>query len=161
VMVATYQPAARFIKLMRDALPGVTLTNVSFVGSEALAEELRELGPKYRAGVIVTQVVPHFESRATGVLNYRDHLRTYFPQASPGFVSLEGYIAGRILVQGLLHAGPNLTSETLVEGLEKIRDLDLAIGTKISFGPSDHQGSHKVWGTVLNAEGKYVDLDLE
>jgi serine/threonine protein kinase len=161
VMVATYQPAARFIKRMRDELPGVVLTNVSFVGSEALAEELRELGPKYRAGVVVTQVVPHFESKATGVIAYRDQLKAASPQASPGFVSLEGYIAGRILVQGLLNAGPNLTSETLVEGLERVRDLDLAIGTKITFGPSEHQGSHKVWGTALNAEGRYEVLDLE
>ncbi|MFO0844393.1 MAG: ABC transporter substrate-binding protein [Gemmataceae bacterium] len=161
VMVATYRPAARFIKLVRDALPGVTLTNVSFVGSDALAEELREMGPKYGEGVIVTQVVPLASSSATGVLNYRGHLGTYFPQATPGFVSLEGYIVGRVLVQGLLNAGPQLTSETLVEGLEQIKDLDLAIGTKITFGPSDHQGSHKVWGTVLNKDCKYETLDLE
>ena len=32
---------------------------------------------------------------------------------------------------------------------ESIRDLDLGIGPIINFGPSRHQGSHKVWGTVL------------
>ncbi len=31
----------------------------------------------------------------------------------------------------------------------------------ITFGPSDHDGSHKVWGTVLGADGQYQVLDLE
>ena len=48
-----------------------------------------------------------------------------------------------------------------VERMERIHDLDLAIGTKITFGPSDHQGSHKVWGTVLDEKGTYQDQDLD
>jgi hypothetical protein len=58
-MVATYKAAARFIQRIRDRKIDPRLLDVSFVGSEALAEELRELGPGYARGVIVTQVVPH------------------------------------------------------------------------------------------------------
>jgi hypothetical protein len=111
--------------------------------------------------VIVTQVVPLHSSAATGVLRYREHLSSYFPERTPGFVSLEGYIAAQIFVEGLKNAGRELTSETFVEGMEKIHDLDLAIGTRITYGPSEHQGSHRVWGTVLDGKGVYHELDLE
>src|SRR5437667_486670 len=59
VMVPTYRPAALFIKRVRDAGMNPIFLNVSFVGSEALADELREKSPQYAEGVIVTQVVPH------------------------------------------------------------------------------------------------------
>src|SRR5262249_22740686 len=56
VMVATYRAAAKFIEKTRDAYPSLIYTNVSFVGSSSLAEELMLLGPRYANGVIVTQV---------------------------------------------------------------------------------------------------------
>ena len=136
-------------------------TNVSFVDSEALAEELRQLGPKFSEGVIVTQVVPHYDADSTGVRRFRRLLTKYRPSSSPGFVSLEGYIAASIFVEGLRRAGPVLTTDSLVEALEEIRDLDLGIGEPIKFGPSKHQGSSKVWGSILDDKGNYRDLDLD
>jgi serine/threonine protein kinase len=160
VMVSTTRQAARFIAGIEDAAPEMIFTNVSFVGQD-LGEELRDKGAKYAEGVIVTQVVPHFASQSRGVMDYREQLKRFFPEERPGFVSLEGYIAARIFCEGLQKAGPNLTSETLRDGLESIQGLDLAIGTKISFSPSEHTGSQKVWGTILNAEGEYQELELD
>src|SRR6266404_2395483 len=50
VMVATYRAAAKFIERTHDLYPGLLYTNVSFVGSTALADELMLLGPRYAAG---------------------------------------------------------------------------------------------------------------
>jgi len=161
VMVPTYRPAARLIEKVKDLGLDVIFTNVSFVGSSALAEELRQLGPRYCSGVIVTQVVPPADSSATTIIKYRDALQHYFPGESPDFVSLEGYIATNVLMEGFRRAGKNLTTESLIDALEGIRNLDLGIGTPISFGPSEHQGSHKVWGTVLNEACKYQVFDLD
>jgi len=161
IMVATYQPAALFIKRLKDQNLDAVFANISFVGSEALAEDLRELGPKYCAGVIVTQVVPHFGSDATAVLKYRQRLQKYFPEESPGFISLEGYLAALVLVRGLQDAGDNLTPDTVVDSLEAIHGLDLGVGKPITFGPSEHQASHKVWGTVLDESGTYKILDMD
>src|SRR5262249_31551174 len=61
VMVPSYRAAARFIEKTRDLFPAMIYTNVSFVGSTALAEELKLLGPKFSNGAIVTQVVPPIE----------------------------------------------------------------------------------------------------
>lgn len=161
VMVPTYRQAAAFIKRVTDSGLRPIFTSVSFVNSDALADALKELGPKYAQGVIVTQVVPFFGSGATGVREYRDRLARYFPAEQPGFVSLEGYIAARVLCAGLEKAGPELTTEKLVDALESIQGLDFGIGTKISFGPSEHQASHKVWAVTLESNGQFRSLDLD
>lgn len=161
VMVPTYRQAAAFIKRIKDGGMDPIFTSVSFVNSDALAEALRELGPKYADGVIVTQVVPFFGSGSTGVLEYRDRLSRYFPAEQPGFVSLEGYIAARVLCAALEKAGPELTTEKLVDALETIQGLDFGIGTRMSFGPSEHQASHKVWAATLDSKGQFRNLELD
>jgi ABC-type branched-subunit amino acid transport system substrate-binding protein/tRNA A-37 threonylcarbamoyl transferase component Bud32 len=161
VMVPTYRQAAALIKRTVDAGMSPLFTSVSFVNSNALAESLREMGPKYAAGVIVSQVVPFFGSGATGVMEYRERLSRYFPEEQPGFVSLEGYVAARVFCEGLERAGPELTTERLVDALESIRGLDFGIGTKMSFGPSEHQASHKVWAAALDGQGQFGNLELD
>jgi serine/threonine protein kinase len=161
VMVPTYRQAAAFVKRVRDQGLNPIFTSVSFVDSDAFAEALREVGPKYADGVIVTQVVPFFRSGGTGVREYRERLARYFPAEQPGFVSLEGYIVARVLCAGLEKAGPDLTTERLVDALETIQGLDFGIGTKISFGPSEHQASHKVWAVTLDSQGQFRDLELD
>ena len=136
-------------------------TNVSFVGSTSLADELMLLGPRYANGVIVTQVVPAVDSYASTVLKYKTALAKYFPGVLPDYVSLEGYVAGSLMLEGLKRAGRQLDTEKLVEALETVRDFDMGLGASISFGPTEHQGSHKVWGTKLNENGRYQAIDLE
>jgi branched-chain amino acid transport system substrate-binding protein len=161
VMVATYRAAARFIEQVRTQRPQMLFTNVSFVGSQALAEELVQLGPKFAEGIIVTQVVPLPTSRSTAVMRYQDALARFAPGEKPDFVSLEGYVDGTLLVEALRRTGRTLTTEKLVKALEEIRGLDLGLATPLSFGPTEHQGSHKVWGSVLDRNGNYQPLDLE
>src|SRR6201993_5020689 len=161
VMVPAYRAAAKFIEKTRDIYPTMIYTSVSFVGSTALADELMLLGPRYTNGVIVTQVVPAVDSYASTVLKYKTALAKYFPGVPPDYVSLEGYVAGSLLLEGLKRAGPQLDTEKLVEALETVRDFDMGLGALISFGPTEHQGSHKVWGTQLNEYGRYQAIDLE
>lgn len=163
IMVATYRPAAKFIQKVREyrRMSETLFFNVSFVGSESLAEELKSLGPFLCPSVFVTQVVPPFDSGSTGVLRYRDLLAKYQPQAQPGFVSLEGFIVGNIFVEALERAGPALTTEKLVDALEQVQDYDAGFGTKISYSLSEHQGSHKVWGTRLDKSCIFRVADLE
>src|SRR5215468_2320688 len=161
VMVGAYRSCAKFIEKTRDVYPGMIYTNVSFVGSTALADELMLLGPRYANGIIVTQVVPAVDSYASTVLKYKTALAKYFPGVLPDYVSLEGYVAGSLLLEGLKRAGRQLDTEKLVEALETVRGFDMGLGALISFGPTEHQGSHKVWGTQLNENGRYQAIDLE
>jgi ABC-type branched-subunit amino acid transport system substrate-binding protein len=161
ILVATYKAAARFIQRIRDRKIDALLLNVSFVGSNALAEELKELGPGYAQGVIVTQVVPHYESSATGVLRFRDALARYHPDQSPDFVALEGFLVGQLFAEALRRAGRDVDTERLVDTLEQLRAVDLGSGGELGFSPSRHQASHRVWMTALDEHGAFRSTDME
>jgi ABC-type branched-subunit amino acid transport system substrate-binding protein len=161
VMVATYRAAAKFIEKTREIYPGMIYTNVSFVGSTELADELMLLGPRYANGVIVTQVVPAVAGYSSAVLEYKNALDKYFPGETPSYVSLEGYTAANVLIQALKRVGPQLDTETLIDTLESMREIDLGLGAKLGFGRAEHQASHKIWGTALDDKGKYQAIELE
>ena len=161
IMVPTYRAAATFIKQTRDRYPNMIYTSVSFVGSTALANELMLLGKRYATGVIVTQVVPTLDGYSSLVLNYKSALAKYFPGEAPDYVSLEGYVAANVLIAALNRNGPQLDTERLVETLENLRDLNIGLGTPITFSESEHQGMHKVWGTQLDETGHYQPIDLQ
>jgi branched-chain amino acid transport system substrate-binding protein len=161
IMVPTYRAAARFIEKTRDLYPGMIYTNVSFVGSTALAEELKLLGPKYTEGVIVTQVVPAIDGYSSFVLEYKNALAKQFPGEASDYVSLEGYVAGNLLAEGLRRTGPQVDTEKLVDALESLRNYDTGLGTLLSFGRTEHQASHKIWGTQLAADGHYQPFDMQ
>ena len=160
VLVATYRAAADFIRQIREVDSQIVFAGLSFVGSNAFAQELFEMGPAFAEGVIVSQVVPHFESSLPGVVRYRELLSKFYPAERPGFVSLEGYLAARILVESLEKADPELSGLSIVFGAESLESLDLGIGTEVGFGPRRHQGSRAVWGTVLDRSGEYRPLEL-
>jgi ABC-type branched-subunit amino acid transport system substrate-binding protein len=160
IMVGTYKASAKFIQKIRDRKIDATFLNVSFVGSGSLAEELKERGPGYGAGVIVTQVVPHYEAGATGIIRYRDALKKYHPDQEPDFISLEGYVVGELFAEALRRQGRELDTEKLIDTLEHLQDFDPGTGN-LSFGMSQHQASHKVWGTILDDHGEFRSLDMD
>ena len=161
VMLGTYRAVAHFVQRVREEKLDCEFHAVSGVGGDDLAQEFRDRGGHYGEGVIVTQVVPPPDAMATGVIRYRRFLKEHFPESEPGYNSLEGFIAAELLVEGLRKAGPDLTTEKLIDALYTIKDLDLGIGVIMSFGPSRHQASHKVWATVLDDQGRFSVLDLD
>ena len=161
VMVATYRAAARFIEKTRDVYPGLIYSNVSFVGSTALADELMLLGPRYAKDVIVTQVVPAVSGYSSVVLEYKNALAKYFPGEAPDYVSLEGYVSANVLIQALKRVGPQFDTEKLIDQLESMRNLDMGLGASLSFGRAEHQALHKIWGTAIDETGSYQPLELE
>ncbi len=160
ILVATYKPAAAFIRRLKDEKLPCVHACVSFVGSRALANELLGCGPEYADDVLISQVVPHFASDLPAVQAYRAAMRTEFPAEPPGFVSLEGYLATRLLSEGLRRAGRDLDVERLVDELEEMQGLDLGMGAPVSYTPSDHQALHRVWLTRLTEKGEFEEVEL-
>src|SRR5262249_52342583 len=161
VMVPTYRAAAKFIEKTKDLYPGMIYTNVSFVGSTALAEELMLLGKKYAEGVIVTQVVPAIEGYSSLVLEYKAALAKNFPGETPDYVSLEGYVAGGLLAEGMKRAGPQLDPERLVAALEPRRDCHPGLGTSLSSGRTEPRAPQRVGGPQPAQAGRSQPIDLQ
>lgn len=176
VMVDTYQPGNKFIRgvldwvnadLERATRLDLTFMHVSFVGSNALAAALTSppetyldirdgvTRRSYAQGVMVTQVVPYYDTEAAGVADYRADIDR-FDGGAFTFTSLEGYIAARLFAESLLLNGPSLDTEVLRRTLDaQVRDLDIGIGTLLSFSPTNHQASQTVWGSVIQADGTF------
>lgn len=159
VMIGTYEPCAKFIRLARSKGFDSVFYNVSFVGADELARILGHTDEQ----IVVTQVVPPPEVFETdkalwGTKEYIDLLKKYYPKDRPNFVSLEGYINAKVLVEGLKRAGRDLDRETFIDAIETIRQLDLGIANPLSFNSRDHQGLERVYFTYLK-NGKFVWLN--
>ncbi|MXY59460.1 MAG: ABC transporter substrate-binding protein [Chloroflexi bacterium] len=154
IMVGAYEPVATFIRWARHIGMDVQFINISFVGSNALA---RELGPD-GAGVFVTQVVPFPNDLSQPVVRaYRSALTSYDSSALPGFVSLEGYLAGRLVIAGLEGCGRDLTRQCFLDSLTTPDMIDLD-GFRLGYGEDDNQGSDTVFLTVLGPDGQYYPI---
>ena len=155
IMIGAYQPMAEFIKWGRILGMDALFLNVSFVGSTALAGELGADG----VGVLVTQVVPFPEDASLEVVAaYHRALAAYAPEATPGFVSLEGYLAGRLAIAGLERCGPDLDRECFLAALRGSGALDIE-GFALRYGADDNQGSDKVFLTVIGPGEQYHAIE--
>lgn len=159
ILVGAYRPLAELIAWARRIGKDWKFINISFVGSNALADELRRLDPDKGAGVFVTQVVPFpHDDTIPVVAAYHQALAEYDPEAGPGFVSLEGYLAGRLAIAGLERCGANLNRECFLAGLRSSEPIDLD-GFKLYYGADDNQGSDTVFLTMIDAEGKHIPIE--
>ncbi|HET9653055.1 MAG TPA: ABC transporter substrate-binding protein [Usitatibacter sp.] len=149
VMIGAYKNCAAFVREMKKAGSNPTFWNVSFVGSKALAKELGEEG----RGVQISQVVPFpWDTSVPVVKEYRKMLEE--AKAEPGFGTLEGFIAAKVMVEGLKRAGRKLDRDTFIRAMETL-DYDVG-GFKVSYGPENHNGSKFVDLTIISRNEKFV-----
>lgn len=151
VMVGAYKPCAEFIKLSHKVEFNPVFVNISFVGASALAKELGADGK----GVIVSQVVPFpWDASAKVVADYQAAIKAADNKAEPEFVSLEGYLAGRLAIAALEKAGANPTREGLLKAIKDTGKFDFG-GLTMTFGPEDNEGLDHVFMTVIQGDGKF------
>lgn len=155
VMVGTYKPIAEFIKLSHKIKFDPVFVNISFVGSNALARELGSEG----AGVIVSQVVPSpWDVAIPLVAEYQAAMKAADPKAEPEFVSMEGYVVGKLAVMVLSKIEGEVTRESFLKTIWQTGTFDLG-GVTLSFGPSDNQGMDEVFMTVIQKDGSFKPVE--
>jgi ABC-type branched-subunit amino acid transport system substrate-binding protein len=155
VMVGAYKPCAEFIKLAHRLKMNPVFVNISFVGANALAKELGEDGK----GVVVTQVVPFpGDMNLPLVARYQKALKAANPDAQVGFVSLEGYMVGRLIAEALGREKGPVTRAGLLSTIKEAGTFDLG-GITLSYGPDDNQGMDQVFLTVIQVDGSLKPID--
>ena len=153
IIVGPYKPTATFIKWARHVGMNSVFMTLSFVGSNALANELGNRG----AGVVVTQVVPFPTGDTVASASYRAALKAYDPEAKPGFISFEGYLAGRLAIYVVERCGKQVDRSCIDRVLRSGGSIDLE-GFTLRYGKNDNQGSDKVFLTIIGADGQYMPL---
>ena len=149
IIIGAYKPAATMIRWARRLNFNPYFINISFIGSTALARELGSDG----VGVYVTQVVPlPQDTNLQIVTEYQQALKVVSAGSVPSFVSLEGYLAGRLAAEGLRLTGGNINRERFLEALKQAGTIDFG-GFKLSYGVDDNQGSDQVYLTRIDNRG--------
>ncbi|HZY18432.1 MAG TPA: ABC transporter substrate-binding protein [Ramlibacter sp.] len=150
VQVGAYKACAAFIKGAKAAGYGGTFYNVSFVGTQALADELGKDG----AGVVVSQVMPSPYSLVRPISReFVDAVRKAGGDYQANFSSMEGYLAAKVMVEALRRGPAKPTSETLVASLEGLGTVNLG-GFNITMSTTDHVASSFVELSMLTGDGR-------
>jgi branched-chain amino acid transport system substrate-binding protein len=164
-----YQGCGAFVRTARDLGWSVPISNLSFVGSDAMLSLLvkhgRTSGRDYTRALVNSQVVPSYdEASLAGVAEYRALMDKHNPAVPEGlrdsqytvqrysFISLEGFVNAKVVVEALRRAGPQPTRQSLRQALESLRNFDLGIGSTVTFGPERHQGLDSVYFTRVDGE---------
>jgi branched-chain amino acid transport system substrate-binding protein len=151
VQISAYKSCAALIKLARGKGLATQFYNVSFVGSSALAAELGDAG----VGVTISQVVPFPFSPSMPIVREYQQRMGEIGVTDYDFSSMEGYLAARVLTEGLKRAGRTLNREGLIVGLESLRDFNMG-GFSVTYGPQNHQGSRFTDLTLISRSGRFV-----
>ena len=155
VIVGAYKPVAEFIKLSRKIDFNPVFVNISFVGANALA---KELGPEGK-GVIVSQVVPFpGDASLKVVADYHAAMKAADAKAEPEFVSLEGYLVGRLAIAALDKAGKDVTREGLLKAIKETGKFDIG-GLPMTFSAEKNEGLDKVFMTIIQADGSFKPIE--
>jgi branched-chain amino acid transport system substrate-binding protein len=149
VQIGAYKACATFIRLARQQGFGGNFYNVSFVGTQALMDELGAVAK----GVVVSQVMPFPYSPATAVSGeYLADLKDKRGQ-TPNYSGMEGYVAAKVFVEALKRAGRNATRESFIDAIHGMQAVNLG-GFPVDFGPQKHTGSRFVELTLLTEDGR-------
>ncbi len=150
VTVGPYKPIAEFVKVARQQKFNPVFVAISFVGSDALARELGNNG----AGVVVSQVVPFpWDASIPVVASYQAAMQASNAGSKPGFVSLEGYLVGRLVAETLRRMPEEPTREAFLDVIAK-GGFDLG-GVKLNYAANKNQGMDEVFFTILQSDGTF------
>lgn len=152
IMFSTYKATAAFVRKLRQSGSGAQLFAVSVVGVKALSNELGTDA----SGIAISQVMPYPWNAALPLVREFEAIpKALQPKAGLTYTTFEGFIAAKVLVEGLRRAGPQPTREKLTTALESLRNYDTG-GYTIDFGPGKRQGSHFAEVTIVSSGGRLL-----
>ncbi|ANQ83112.1 ABC transporter substrate-binding protein [Azoarcus olearius] len=151
ILATAGQASVNFIRAYLKSGKRTQFFGLSVVSSNQL---LKELGQD-TDGVVISQVVPSPWSQSTQVVRDFQRDAAAAKDVEVNHTTLEGYIAARVLVEGLRRAGPDPSPEKLTQALENLHSLNLG-GYEVGFGPGRRAGSRYVDLSLVRGSGRYV-----
>ncbi len=174
ICIGAYAACAAFLRDAVDHGLRVPIANLSFVGSENLLKLIREgrdSSRDYTDLLVNSQVVPSYEDTSiAAVREYRELMARHDPQvpaellkeeytpSAHSFVSLEGFLDAKLMVELLHRLGDDPRRSQLERAAFSIDNFDLGIGEMVSFDSSSRQGLDKVYYTVVD-QNRFITLD--
>lgn len=152
LMACTPSACADFVKQVRKQGLHPAFMMLSNVSSETFFESLGDDG----RGVSVMQVMPYPKNYGAGAAReFQSVLKGMAKPPPASYSTFEGFVAAKLLTEGLRRAGPNPTRQKLVAALETLRNFDLG-GVRVSYSPTDHDGSNFVEMIMIGKHGSIL-----
>lgn len=147
--ITTSSAMAALIGALREIGYGGAIISSSFAG-DPLIHEAGARG----AGTILLRTVPDPGSSSSKVANdFHKLMALCGVKTAPSANGLEGYVLARVMEEGIRRAGAKVNRQTIITGLESIRELDLG-GIKIKYSPTDHNGTDLVEFLMISKTGR-------
>ena len=154
IIIGVHKPSVEFVRVAKEVGLKAAFVALSPV-TELFASDLGAAG----AGIVVTQIVPFPRDPSVPVVKrYQEALKAVEPGAAPDFVSLEGYLVGRLVVAALGRLDGVPTREAFLKAILAGEPIDID-GFALKFGAGDNQGSDKVFLTVIGPDGAFRAVD--
>ncbi|MDO8305763.1 ABC transporter substrate-binding protein [Herminiimonas sp.] len=150
IIVSSSANTVAVIKAIREKGSMVQIMTLSNNSSQSFVQDLGAAG----TGIIVSQITPAPNSMTTG-LGKEFMAIAKASNTTVSYAAMEGFVAAKVLVEGLKRAGRNLTREGFVRALESMQKFDLG-GLMISYTANDHTGSEFVELTMISKDGRFI-----
>ncbi len=145
--------------LVLDSARKMGWDDVAWVGNNAAYGQViadQDSGEGYYAFVHMAKLYADDE-KSPAVQAWWDRYVALY-DVEPDLPAMEGYRAADLVVRALRNAGPDLTVDGLLAGVESITDYTDIFGYNLSFGPGKHSGAtESVLSQVQN--GRWVPLE--
>lgn len=150
IVVSSAKNTVEVIKAIRAQGSQMLIMTMSNNSSESF---VKDLGPAGN-GVVVTQITPAPHLMTTQ-LGQEFKVAAKASGATVSYAAMEGFINAKVIVEGLKRAGPKLTREAFLRGMESMRRVDFG-GLMVTYGPDDHTGSEFVELTMIGKDGRFM-----
>jgi branched-chain amino acid transport system substrate-binding protein len=130
-----------------------------FIGAAPIVvQKTIELGGKHVDGMMGVEVYPLPTERGPFLDLYRADMKKYFPSLALDTTNLYGYQKAALFVEALQRTGRNLTRESLLTGIESIKDWDPGWGLKYTYGGDMRRVMSRVGRLVVVKDGKWTKM---
>ncbi|HQS31892.1 ABC transporter substrate-binding protein [Polaromonas sp.] len=151
MMIASSTAVASAVAALRAAGARAQIVTLSNNASGGFVKGLTT----HARGVLVSQVFPSERAVAIGfVKEAQDLMRAGDGAAELSPAMLEGFVAAKVLVEGLRRAGPAPSRLKLQAALENMKKFDVG-GMVISYSADDHSGLDFVDLSIIGPDGKF------
>jgi branched-chain amino acid transport system substrate-binding protein len=134
IMIGAYKSNALFIKKAKENenLKDTIFCNISFGDANAMIKELSNLNVNTN-NLLFSQVVPSYTDTSIEVIKeYQELMHKYYPKEELGFISLEAFLASKILVNSIYRIEGDRTRQKLLYTLETTPN-NILKGLNINF----------------------------
>lgn len=119
IMFGAYKANALFIKKAKEDknLKNVIFSNISFADANSIIKELKHLKINTK-NLIFSQVVPFYNNQIEVIKEYQTLMKKYYPREKLSFISLEAFLASKVLVNAISSITGSLTQKKLLKALK-------------------------------------------